>query len=94
MDKLPPPTCEQLHHAFEQLAARCKELKPLNFLQAMEHPTWSRVIRCKASADRKEEFKRNTTRRVKLVRRINPATGQWVTQRVPGEFDQDQPQFF
>lgn len=94
MDKLLPPTCEQLHRAFEQLAARCKELKPMNFAQAMEHPTWSRVVRCKASADRKAEFVRNTTRRVKLVRRVNPATGQWATQRVPGDFDTDQPQIF
>ena len=87
----PAPTCDQLRQAFEALAIRTPELARMNFAQAMAHATWARVIDCKARAMRAAQYRATTTRRVRLVRRFNPATGTWHTQRVAGAFDESQP---
>jgi hypothetical protein len=86
-----PPTCDQLRQAFEALAVRDHELARMGFAAAMEHPVWPRVIDCKARAMRAEHYRATTTRRVRLVRRVNPSTGRWVTQRVADGFDDSQP---
>ena len=89
-----PPTCDQLRQAFEALAVRDHELARMGFAAAMQHPVWPRVIDCKARAMRAAHYRATTTRRVRLVRRFNPATGTWHTQRVAGAFDESQPRFF
>lgn len=86
-----PPTCDELHQAFEALAVRDHTLARMGFAAAMAHATWGRVIDCKARALRAAHYRATTARRVQLVRRFNPATGAWVTQRVPGAFDESQP---
>ena len=86
-----PPTCNELQAAFEALAVRDHTLARMGFAAAMAHPTWARVIDCKARAQRAAHYRATTTRRVRLVKRINPATGRWVTQRVAGPFDESQP---
>jgi hypothetical protein len=88
-----PPTCAELHQAYEAMAVRSADLRCLSFTEAMQHPTWARVIDCRARAQRTAQYKAATTRRVQLVRRFNPSTGTWHTQRVPGVFDDQQPQF-
>jgi hypothetical protein len=86
-----PPTCEQLRQAFEALAVRDHALDRMGFEQAMQHRTWRGVIAAKAAKDRADRYKAITTRRVRLEKRINPRTGKWSTQRVPGAFDETQP---
>ena len=86
-----PPTCAQLQAAFEALAVRDHNLARMGYAQAMAHDVWARVIDCKARAMRAAQYRATTTRRVRLVRRFNPATGTWHTQRVAGAFDESQP---
>lgn len=86
-----PPTCDQLRQAFEALAVRDHTLARMGYAAAMAHDVWARVIDCKARALRAADYRATTPRRVRLVRRFNPATGAWVTQRVPGAFDESQP---
>jgi hypothetical protein len=86
-----PPTCEQLRQAYELMAARNHELHSMTFAQAMAHDVWARVIDCRARAIRAAQYRATTTRRVRLVRRFNPASGTWHTQRVAGAFDESQP---
>jgi hypothetical protein len=86
-----PPNCDQLRQAFEALAVRDHALDRMGFAQAMQHRTWRGVIVAKAAKDRADHYKATTTRRVRLVRRVNPATDTWCTQRVPGAFDESQP---
>jgi hypothetical protein len=90
----PPPTCQQMRQAFEALAVRSPDLQRMTFAEALAHDVWAKVIACKARALRAEQYRATTTRRVRLVRRYNPATGTWVTQRVAGAFDESQPRFF
>lgn len=87
----PPPTCDQLRQAFEALAVRDHTLARMGYAAAMQHPVWARVIDCRARAQRAAHYRATTARRVRLVRRFTPATGAWVTQRVPGAFDESQP---
>lgn len=82
-----------LRQAFEALAIRTPALHAMGYAQAMAHRTWGRVIAAKAAQDRAAHYRATTTRRVALLRRCNPATGAWVTQRVPGPFDTAQPTF-
>jgi hypothetical protein len=86
-----PPSCEQLHQAFETLAVRDHNLARMGYAAAMQHPIWARVIDCKARAMRTAAYRATTSRRVRLVRRFNPSTGTWHTQRVAGAFDDSQP---
>lgn len=85
------PSCNELLEAFEALAVRSADLQRMTFSEAMAHDVWARVIDCKARALRAARYRANTTRRVRLVRRFNPSTGTWHTQRVPGAFDDSQP---
>ena len=85
------PSCNELHEAFEALAVRSADLQRMTFSEAMAHNVWARVIDCKARAIRSAQYRATTTRRVRLVRRFNPSTGTWHTQRVPGAFDESQP---
>lgn len=86
-----PPTCDQLRQAFEAMAARSADLRRMTFAEAMRHEVWARVIDCKARAMRTAAYRATTSRRVRLVRRFNPSTGTWHTQRVAGAFDDSQP---
>jgi hypothetical protein len=86
-----PPTCDQLRQAFEALAVRSADLRHMTFAQAMAHDVWAKVIDCRARAVRAAKYRATTTRRVRNVRRYNPATDTWCTQRVPGAFDETQP---
>ena len=86
-----PPTCDQLRQAFETLAARSADLRRMTFTEAMAHDIWAKVIDCKARAQRAAHYKATTTRRVRLVKRFDPRTGNWRTQRVAGAFDESQP---
>lgn len=88
-----PPSCDQLRQAFEAMAVRSETLRHMTFEQAMAHDVWARVIDCRARALRTAQYRATTTRRVRHVRRVHPVTGAWVTQLVPGEFDDSQPLF-
>jgi hypothetical protein len=89
--QLPAPTQQQLVQAFEALAIRDRHLARMSFAAAMQDPIWQRVIRLRACLDRKKAYQASTTRKVQLVRRCNPATGEWRTQRVLGAYDDSQP---
>lgn len=89
--QLPAPTDQQLMQAFEALAIRDRHLARMTFTAAMQDPVWRRVIRLRACLDRKKAYEAATARKVQLVRRCNPATGKWCTQRVPGAYDDSQP---
>lgn len=86
-----PPTCDQLRQAYEAMAVRSADLRHMTFAEAMAHDIWAKVIDCRARAIRAAHYRATTTRRVRLVKRINPSTGQWVTQRVAVGFDETQP---
>lgn len=46
----------------------------------------ARVLECLAARIRTREWQADHARGVTLVRRLNPATGQWCTQRLPGPY--------
>lgn len=88
---LPPPTTAQLHAAFELLAIKDAKLRAMSFDAAMADPIWRKVVVVRACIERKKAYQATTTRKVQLVRRCNPATGEWRTQRVWGAYDDSQP---
>jgi hypothetical protein len=67
--------------AYEALAVRDHKLAAMGFAQAMQHTTWPRVIECKARATRAQQ-QRDQSSAHQVVRRLNPATGTWHSQRV------------
>jgi len=60
------------------------------FEAAMATPTRRAVIDVRAAQLRTAEFKRSATRTVQLVRRFNPGTGEWCTQRTAGAWQPEQ----
>lgn len=86
----PPPTCAELRAAYETLAVRDQNLARMGFAQAMAHTTWPRVIDCKARATRAQQ-QRRTSPQWAHVHRFNPATGQFVSQRICTGADQANP---
>lgn len=89
----PAPSADLMRQAFELLAVRSADLRHMTFDQAMANEVWARVIDLRARAMRTTQYQATTTRRVRHVRRVHPVTGAWVTQVVPGEFDESQPRF-
>lgn len=87
----PAPSADLLRQAFELLAVRSADLRHMTFDQAMAHGVWARVIDLRARTLRTSDYVARTTRRVRQVRRVHPVTGAWVTQLVPGDFDETQP---
>ena len=75
-------TEQQLRAAFQAMA-----WLGWTFEAAMADPIRSRVVKARATAMRAAEYRSTHTRRVRLVRRFNPATGAWRTQRVAGLYD-------
>lgn len=83
-----PLTDQQLQAAFAAMA-----WSGWTFEAAMAAPIRSRVLKARAAAMRAAEYRRTHTRTVRLVRRFNPATGAWRTQRVAGPYDDRQTAF-
>lgn len=65
-------------------------MRGTTFEAAMADPLRARVIEACAAQLRTAEWKRTHSRTVQCVRRFNPITGQWMTQRVPGNYDPNQ----
>lgn len=84
---LPPPTDAHRRAAFERLAMR-----GWTFAAACADPLRQRVIEALAAQIRTAEWKAWHARRPRPVRRFDPATGRWRTQRVPGAYDLMQPE--
>lgn len=78
---LPPVTDAHRRYAFGAM-----QVHRLSFDAAMQHPTWSKVIECAAARLRTKEWQAQHARGVELVKRLDPITGRWVTQRVPGRY--------
>lgn len=89
-----PPNTHWLRVAYETMAIRNSELEAMSFDMALSDRKWAPVIRACAAKKRADHYVVTATRRVRLVRRYNPATGQWVTQRVAVGFDESQPGIF
>ena len=81
MPSLPPVTDAHRRAAFEAM-----RWPGWTFEAAMTHDTRRRVIEARAHQLRTTEFKRRHSQQTALVRRHNPATGEWRTQRVPGDW--------
>ena len=79
---MPPVTMEHLRAAFELMAWR-----GWTFEAAMADPIRSRVLRARAAHLRTQEYQRTHRRVVEVVRRYNPRDDRWCTQRVAGDFD-------
>lgn len=82
---MPPVTMEQLRAAFELMAWR-----GWTFEAAMADPIRSRVLRARAAQLRAQEYRRTHRRTVVPVRRYDPRADRWCTQRVAGDFDDQQ----
>ena len=77
---LPPVTDAHRAAAFESLAFRCCA----TLAEALADPVRARVVEARAHALRTAEWQRTqATRTTTPVRRIDPASGQWCTQRAP-----------
>lgn len=85
-DAMPPVTMEHLRAAFELMAWKGWTLEA-----ALRDPIRSRVLRACAAHLRTQEYQRTHRRTVVPVRRYDPRSGCWCTQRVAGRFDDNQP---
>lgn len=84
MPDLPPVTDAHRAAAFERLAMRGWTLDA-----ALADPLRRRVIEALAHQLRTAEWKAQHAQRTRLVRRLQPASGRWCTQRVAGDWDGD-----
>lgn len=78
---LPEITDAHRRAAFELLAMR-----GWTFEAAMQDDTRRRVIECRAATLRTRKWRAQHTQAMRPVRRLDPTTGQWRTQRVPGDW--------
>ncbi|MGB3068470.1 MAG: hypothetical protein WBC18_07980 [Ottowia sp.] len=78
---LPPVT-----DAHRRCAFGAMQVHGLSFEAAMQHPTWVRVIECAAARLRTKEWQAQHAPSVALVRRLDPVSGRWITQRVKGPY--------
>lgn len=83
---MPPVTNAHLQAAFALMAWRGWTLEA-----ALRDPIRSRILRAAAAQMRADEYRRTHRRQVVPVRRYDPRTGRWCTQRVEGDFDDSQP---
>lgn len=82
---LPPETDAHRRAAFERLAMR-----GWTYTAALANPLRARVIEAMAHKLRTAEWQATHQRTTTTVARIHPQTGQWHTQRVPGNWDDQQ----
>lgn len=82
---MPPVTNDHLRAAFEAMA-----WPGWTFEAAMADPIRARVVRARAAQMRTQEYQRTHRRTVVPVRRYDPRSGRWCTQRVAGDFDTTQ----
>lgn len=82
---LPPVTDAHRAAAFDRLALRGWALAA-----AMQDPLRRRVIEALAHQLRTAEWKAQHAQRTRVVRRVQPATGRWCSQRVAGEWGADE----
>lgn len=82
---LPPVTDAHRQAAFARL-----HLRGWTFAAAMQDPLRARVINAMAAQQRTAEWRAQHTRSTRLVRRLQPASGRWCTQRVAGDWDDQQ----
>lgn len=82
---LPPITPAHRQAAFERLAMRGWTLAA-----AMADPLRRRVIEALAAQIRTAEWRERHQRATRVVRRVDPATGRWASQRVAGDYITDQ----
>ena len=84
---LPPVTDAHRAAAFERL-----HLRGWTLAAALADPLRARVINALAAQMRTAEWRAQHTRSTRLVRRLQPASGRWCTQRVAGDWDETQPE--
>lgn len=80
-----PLNQEQLRAAFEAMA-----WTGWTFEAAMADPIRRRVVQARAAKARADQIRSIHSRRVRVVRRFDPSTGAWRTQRVAGLYDETQ----
>lgn len=81
---MPPVTAAHRQAAYARLA-----LRGWTYTAAMQDPVRSRVIEAMAAQMRTAEWRAQHARTVRTVRRIEPVSGRWCTQRVAGDWDGD-----
>ncbi|MGH6627623.1 MAG: hypothetical protein ACRECD_13980 [Burkholderiaceae bacterium] len=79
--QLPPVTDAHRRAAFEGL-----RLKVWSYEAALLDATLAKVIEARAHQLRTRDYQASHSRSTALVRRHNPATGAWCTQRVAGPY--------
>lgn len=82
---MPPVTDAHLSAAFELMAWKDWTLEA-----ALRDPIRAKVLRACAAHLRTQEYQRTHRRVVEAVRRYDPRSGRWCTQRVAGDFDTTQ----
>jgi hypothetical protein len=82
-----PPTTEQLRAAFEAFAWPAA----WSFDAAMSDPLRAGLVCARACQMRAREYERSHTRAWAAVRRIDPATGRFSTERVQADWDDNNP---
>lgn len=83
--ELPPVTEAHRRAAFASLA-----MPGWTFDAALRDPLRAQVIECRAAQLRTREWQAANDRETVCVRRLNPITGQWHTQRVAGDYTRQQ----
>ena len=78
---LPPITDAHRQQALELMSWRGWTLAA-----ALADPIRSRVLECRAAAIRTREWQAAHARETRRVRRCDPVTGAWSTQRVAGDY--------
>lgn len=82
---LPPVTDAHRRQAFAILS-----MPAWTYTAAMADPLRGQVIEAMAASIRTAHWRAAHTQTQRLVRRLNPKTGTWCTQRVPGPYDHHQ----
>lgn len=85
-----PPTLHPVTDAHRAAAFERLALRGWTLPAALQDPLRRRVIEALAHQIRTAEWKAQHAQRTRTVRRLQPASGRWCTQRVAGDWDDQQ----
>jgi len=83
---LPPISDAHRRAAFAMLA-----MPGWSYAAALRDPLRAKLIECRAAQLRTREWQAQHSQATECVRRIDPITGRWCTQRVAGAWVDSQP---
>ena len=84
---MPAPTLPPVTDAHRRAAHQALAMVGWSFDAAMSDPLMRGLVEGYARTLRTREWQATHARTTTTVRRHNPATGRWHSERVPGDFD-------